>query len=82
MGALLPYIERTYNINYTQVSVLFVCTFLGYAVAAVTAGTLARKAGFGRALFISTLVEMVGVCHPYRHSPSLADAEHSGPHRT
>ncbi|KAI0774519.1 MFS general substrate transporter [Fomes fomentarius] len=60
VGALLPYIERTYNINYTQVSVLFVCTFLGYAVAAVTAGTLARKAGFGRALLISTLVEMVG----------------------
>ncbi|TBU33086.1 MFS general substrate transporter [Dichomitus squalens] len=59
-GALLPYIERTYHYGYAQVSVLFVCTFLGYVVAAAGAGTLARRVGFGHAMLISAMVELAG----------------------
>ncbi|RDX53842.1 MFS general substrate transporter [Lentinus brumalis] len=59
-GALLPYIEKNFNITYAKVSILFVSTFLGYVVAAATAGTLARKVGFGHAMLISTMVELIG----------------------
>ncbi|KAI0776201.1 MFS general substrate transporter [Trametes elegans] len=59
-GALIPYIERNYNISYAKVSLLFVSTFLGYVVAAVGAGTLARRVGFGHAMLISILVELAG----------------------
>ncbi|KAI0650491.1 MFS general substrate transporter [Trametes meyenii] len=59
-GALLPYIERNYNINYARVSVLFVSTFLGYVVAAAGAGTLSRRVGYGHAMLISMLVELAG----------------------
>ena len=61
-GALLPYIERAYHFGYAQVSVLFVCTFLGYVVSAATAGTLTRRIGYGHTMLISTTVELAGVC--------------------
>ncbi len=60
-GALIPYIERTYQINYARVSILFVSTFVGYIVAAITAGPLSRRIGFGHALCISTVIELMGV---------------------
>ncbi|KAJ3551881.1 hypothetical protein NM688_g4454 [Phlebia brevispora] len=59
-GAMIPYIERTYQINYARVSVLFVSTFVGYIVAAATAGPLSRRVGFGHALCISTVIELMG----------------------
>ncbi|KAI0638434.1 MFS general substrate transporter [Trametes polyzona] len=59
-GALLPYIERNYNINYARVSVLFVATFLGYVVAAAAVGPLSRRVGYGHAMLISILVELAG----------------------
>ncbi|KAI0832679.1 MFS general substrate transporter [Trametes gibbosa] len=59
-GALLPFIERNYNINYARVSILFVSTFLGYVVAAGGTGTLSRRVGFGHAMLISVLVELAG----------------------
>ncbi|OSD04588.1 MFS general substrate transporter [Trametes coccinea BRFM310] len=59
-GALLPYIELNYRINYARVSVLFVSTFLGYVVAAASAGTLSRRIGFGHAMLISLLIELAG----------------------
>ncbi|KZT24571.1 MFS general substrate transporter [Neolentinus lepideus HHB14362 ss-1] len=59
-GALLPYIERAYGINYARVSILFVCTFLGYMVAAVATGALSRRVGFGRALCLAVVVELIG----------------------
>ncbi|KAI0353089.1 MFS general substrate transporter [Trametes cingulata] len=59
-GALLPYIEANYKINYARVSVLFVATFLGYVVAAAGAGTLSRRVGYGHAMLISLLVELAG----------------------
>ncbi len=61
-GAMIPYIERAYNINYAHVSILFVSTFVGYALAAAAAGPLSRRVGFGHALCISIIVELMGVC--------------------
>lgn len=61
-GALIPYIEEAFAITYAHVAILFVCTFVGYLVAAAGAGTLARRAGFGYAMCISVIVELVGVC--------------------
>lgn len=60
-GTLLPHIEANYGINYARVSFLFVSTFLGYVAAALGAGTLSRKVGFGNAMCISVAVELLGV---------------------
>jgi len=60
-GALIPTIERTYGITYARVSMLFVCTFLGYIGAAIGTGALARRIGFGNALCVSVFVELIGV---------------------
>ena len=57
-GALIPYVERAYGISYATVSLLFVFTFIGYVIAALGAGTLSRKVGFGHALCISVVVEL------------------------
>ncbi|CAL1700496.1 unnamed protein product [Somion occarium] len=59
-GALIPYIEQAHGITYATVSLLFVCTFIGYVVAAIGAGTLSRKVGFGHALCTSVVVELLG----------------------
>ncbi|PCH36403.1 MFS general substrate transporter [Wolfiporia cocos MD-104 SS10] len=59
-GALIPYIEKQYGINYAHVAILFVCTFLGYILAAAGAGPLARRVGFGHALSIAVVVELMG----------------------
>ncbi|KAI0732780.1 MFS general substrate transporter [Fomitopsis betulina] len=59
-GALIPYIEEAFAITYAHVAILFVCTFIGYIVAAAGAGTLARRAGFGNAMCIAVMVELVG----------------------
>ena len=58
---MIPYIERTYNVNYAQVSVLFVCTFLGHVVAAGCAGTLSRKLGYGNAMLVTMAIELAVV---------------------
>ncbi|PIL37379.1 MFS general substrate transporter [Ganoderma sinense ZZ0214-1] len=59
-GALLPYIERAHHFGYAQVSVLFVCTFLGYVVSAATTGTLTRRVGYGHTMLISVMIELAG----------------------
>ena len=61
-GAIIPYIEKAFGIGYIQVSLLFMCTFVGYVVAALVAGPLSRRVGFGHALAISVIVELAGVC--------------------
>lgn len=68
---MIPYIERTYNINYARVSVLFVSTFVGYAAAAVAAGPISRRIGFGHALCISTVIELMGVRPLFAPRPPL-----------
>ena len=60
-GAMIPYIERNYNISYARVSVLFVSTFIGYVTAAAATGPLVRRVGFGKTLLIAMVVELIGV---------------------
>ncbi|KAH9942578.1 major facilitator superfamily domain-containing protein [Amylocystis lapponica] len=59
-GALIPSIEEAYGIDYSHVALLFLFNFLGYVVAAGVAGTLSRKVGFGHALCIAVIVELMG----------------------
>lgn len=80
-GALLPYIERAYHFGYAQVSVLFVCTFLGYVVSAATAGTLTRRIGYGHTMLMSAMVELAGVRIVLFFSPG-AFTHASSPRRT
>lgn len=60
-GAMIPYIERNYNISYARVSVLFVSTFIGYVTSAAATGPLIRRVGFGKTLLMSLVVELIGV---------------------
>ncbi|KAH9938016.1 MFS general substrate transporter [Fomitopsis serialis] len=59
-GALIPYIEKAFAITYAHVAILFVCTFVGYLVAAAGAGAMARRIGFGYAFCVSAIVELAG----------------------
>ncbi|KAJ4228174.1 hypothetical protein NW759_004254 [Fusarium solani] len=36
VGALIPYLEKYYDLNYTAVSLIFLTPFAGYAIAAFT----------------------------------------------
>jgi MFS family permease len=60
-GSLIPHIEQAFGFNYAQVSLLFMCTFLGYGVAAITTGHLSRRVGFGRSIALALIVELAGV---------------------
>ncbi|KAK5075560.1 hypothetical protein LTR64_001767 [Lithohypha guttulata] len=44
-GALLPYLEQYYNLSYTVVSLIFLCPFAGYAIAAFTNSWFHHKFG-------------------------------------
>ncbi|KII94865.1 hypothetical protein PLICRDRAFT_128164 [Plicaturopsis crispa FD-325 SS-3] len=59
-GALIPYIEKAYNITYAHVALLFVAIFLGYVLAAACAGPLSRRVGFGNAISIAVVIEIIG----------------------
>ncbi|KAI0770849.1 MFS general substrate transporter [Irpex lacteus] len=59
-GAMIPYIERNYDISYARVSVLFVSTFIGYVTSAAATGPLIRRVGFGKTLLMSLVVELIG----------------------
>ncbi|KAL4243879.1 Major Facilitator Superfamily Transporter [Abortiporus biennis] len=59
-GALIPHIEQTFGISYARVAVLFIATFVGYIVAAAITGSLARRVGFGHAVCISVIIELMG----------------------
>src|SRR5690349_15817441 len=43
LGAVVPYILRTYNIATGSVAILFACAFAGWAVAALVAGLSRAK---------------------------------------
>ncbi|KXJ88611.1 major facilitator superfamily domain-containing protein [Microdochium bolleyi] len=45
IGALIPYLEEWYHLNYTTVSLIFLTPFAGYSAAALTNATLHSKFG-------------------------------------
>ncbi|KIH86560.1 major facilitator superfamily transporter [Sporothrix brasiliensis 5110] len=59
-GALLPYIERHYNIGYGVVSLIFVACAFGSIIAATVADPMKRRLGQARTLCIGQLIMAVG----------------------
>ncbi|TFK45379.1 MFS general substrate transporter [Heliocybe sulcata] len=59
-GALLPYIEKAYGLDYSEVAILFICTFLGYTVAALSIGPASRRIGYGPTLICAVVFGLVG----------------------
>ncbi|KZT18277.1 MFS general substrate transporter [Neolentinus lepideus HHB14362 ss-1] len=59
-GALLPYIEKAYGLDYSEVAVLFICTFLGYIGAALSVGPGSRRIGYGPMLICAVVCGLVG----------------------
>ncbi|KAF4995412.1 hypothetical protein FGRMN_5196 [Fusarium graminum] len=45
VGALIPYLEKYYDLSYTVISLIFLTPFVGYSVAAFTNATIHMKFG-------------------------------------
>ncbi|EPQ54037.1 MFS general substrate transporter [Gloeophyllum trabeum ATCC 11539] len=59
-GAILPYVEKAYGLNYAQVSALFICQFIGYIGAAFSVGPVSRRIGHGPTLILAVTLGIVG----------------------
>jgi fucose permease len=59
LGALVPYILRTYDIATGSVAILFACAFAGWAVAALIAGLSRAKLGSGGVLMLGALMQLL-----------------------
>ncbi|EJC99148.1 MFS general substrate transporter [Fomitiporia mediterranea MF3/22] len=61
-GPLLPTIQRFYKIGFTVISLIFVFGCTGFISGAVANITLAYKLGFGKALCIGALSQLLAYC--------------------
>ncbi|KFY35218.1 hypothetical protein V494_06107 [Pseudogymnoascus sp. VKM F-4513 (FW-928)] len=59
LGALVPYILRTYDIATGSIAILFACAFAGWAVAAVVAGLSRAKLGSGGVLMLGAFLQLL-----------------------
>ncbi|EPE07013.1 major facilitator superfamily transporter [Ophiostoma piceae UAMH 11346] len=59
-GAVLPYIERHYDIGYGIVSLIFVATAVGSITAAIVVDPIKRRYGYSRTLLLSQLFMAAG----------------------
>ena len=59
-GALLPYIEAYYNIDYTTVSLLFVATAIGFILAAPFTSILQTRLARGKVLVLAQTISTIG----------------------
>ncbi|KAI9842598.1 MAG: hypothetical protein M1837_007036 [Sclerophora amabilis] len=59
-GALIPYIEKNYNIGYAVVSLIFVTNALGFISAVLFTDALLSRLGRARTLMVSTMIMLVG----------------------
>lgn len=68
VGALIPYLEEYYNLNYTLVSLMFLTPFAGYSTAAFANATIHSKFGQRGIAFaapICHIITYVVICvHP------------------
>lgn len=68
IGALIPYLEEYYNLNYTLVSLMFLTPFVGYSAAAFANATIHTKFGQRGIAFaapICHIITYVVIClHP------------------
>ncbi|KFY19510.1 hypothetical protein V493_07929 [Pseudogymnoascus sp. VKM F-4281 (FW-2241)] len=67
LGALVPYILRTYNIATGSIAILFASAFAGWAVAALVAGLSRAKFGTGGVLMLGALLQLLS--HVLRTPP-------------
>jgi len=58
-GPLLPRIQDNYNVNFTVVSILFICNFIGFVSAAVLNVRLTDWWGFGATISLGAAAQVV-----------------------
>lgn len=68
-GALIPYIETYYDINYTLVSLLFLTPFLSYLAAALSSNLVHHHYGQRGVAIIAPLCRLVGYVIIALHPP-------------
>ncbi|KFY40598.1 hypothetical protein V495_05340 [Pseudogymnoascus sp. VKM F-4514 (FW-929)] len=59
LGALVPYILRTYSISTGSVAILYACAFAGWFVAAIVGGICRTKLGNGGVLMLGALLQLL-----------------------
>ncbi|KAG9086157.1 hypothetical protein FS749_003879 [Ceratobasidium sp. UAMH 11750] len=59
-GPLLPKIQESYHVNFTVVSMLFVCSCVGFISAAVLNVFMTDRFGFGKIILLGALCQVVG----------------------
>ncbi|KZT62940.1 MFS general substrate transporter [Calocera cornea HHB12733] len=58
-GPLLPRIQENYNVNFTVVSIIFICNFIGFTSAAVLNVRLTDWWGFGATITLGAAAQVV-----------------------
>ncbi|KAI4520802.1 MFS general substrate transporter [Schizophyllum commune Loenen D] len=58
-GPLLPRIQQVYNLNYTVVSMLFVCSCVGFVTGALINIPLSGRVSFGKLMAIGSALQVV-----------------------
>lgn len=58
-GALIPYLEKYYNLKYTIVSLIFLSPFVGYTLAAFSVSTIHMKLGQRGIAVMAPLCHMI-----------------------
>ncbi|KAH7146573.1 major facilitator superfamily domain-containing protein [Dactylonectria macrodidyma] len=69
IGALIPYIETYYGLNYTTVSTVFVVPFAGYILAALTNNWLHFTVGQRGVAFLGPVCRLIGYIPIALHPP-------------
>ena len=59
-GALLPYIEEYYGVNYATVSIIFITNAIGFITAAFFVHALDQKLGRSKTLMLCEATSIVG----------------------
>ncbi|TRM63904.1 major facilitator superfamily domain-containing protein [Schizophyllum amplum] len=58
-GPLLPRIQQVYDVNYTIVSMLFVCASIGFVVGALINVPLSERLGFGKLMVLGSGIQAI-----------------------
>ncbi|KAJ6440834.1 MFS transporter [Purpureocillium lavendulum] len=69
IGALLPFIEKYYDINYAIVSTMFLAPFLGYVTAALSNNWVHYKVGQRGVAFLGPTFRLIGYIPLALHPP-------------
>ncbi|KAH0847279.1 hypothetical protein FOPE_00365 [Fonsecaea pedrosoi] len=59
LGALIPYILRTYDISMDAIAILYTVTFLGWLIAVASNSHLLQRVGFGAILAIGASLQLL-----------------------